>query len=303
MSDNARGQLKDLSKELVRAGEKARRRGKPRDWHRLRTTSRRLRGALVAHAEVLDPARQPRLATRAKKITKLPTGVRDLDVALDNLEVLRALAAGKAQRRAVREMRRRLSRKRDRLDRKLRKRLRRDQPTQELASTLKKALRRQAVPARPGNGVVDVLVVPSRDVRERWAAVADWQDDAAVHALRVAVKKYRGALAALPGLTREQRAALETLQRVQDLLGQHHDWSMLALRLDRRRRKLANRGARHRELVGYEALLARARQEQKARYDGYRGELHVPLGLLVEAITPLEARAQPFRAGAPTARA
>jgi hypothetical protein len=82
---------------------------------------------------------------------------------------------------------------------------------------------------------------------------------------------------------------VDTLQRVQAILGEHHDWSELARRLDDRRRKLANKGARHRTLVGYEALLGRARQEQRARHEVYRAELHDRLSALLTA-EPARAR-------------
>src|SRR5688572_1219676 len=140
--------LEAIARELVRAGKKARRRGKPKDWHRLRTTARRLRGALAAFATTLDPALQPKLDRRAKKITKLPAKVRDLDVALGNLQLLRGEARTRGERRAAKEMVRRLSGKRDRRERALRKRLARKRPVHRLAVRLKKALRHPAVPGR-----------------------------------------------------------------------------------------------------------------------------------------------------------
>jgi CHAD domain-containing protein len=272
--------------ELVRAGKKARRRGKPRDWHRLRTTSRRLRGALTAHADVLDPASRPKLDQRAKQITKLPAKVRDLDVALANLVVLRCLADRRRERRAAREMRERLERKRARSDRKLKKHLERERPVRALATSLRRALRHDGPHPAERQGGEGALGACARVVIERRARIGDWDDDEGLHALRVAVKKYRAALAALAetgGRARDHRATLEGLQRVLTVLGEHHDWSELSRRLDQRRLALAHRGARHRELVGYEALLARARQQQKARHDRYRAELHDELLLLVTA--------------------
>jgi CHAD domain-containing protein len=289
MSTEAGRQLGTIAKELIRAGKKARRRGKPKDWHRLRTTSRRMRGALTAFAGALDPALQPQLARRAKKITKLPGKVRDLDVALGNLHLLRSAAETRGERRATKEMLRRLRRKRDRQERRLRRKLNRKRPVQRLATRLKKALRHPPAAARPDDST-DALAATTHTVLERLVEIGGWDDDEKLHALRVAVKQHRGALSAWvdahPGHVREHRAALDTLQKVQAVLGEHHDWSELARVLDDRRRKLANDGAHHRELVGYEALLARARQEQKARYEIYRGEPHERLAALLSAEPP-----------------
>jgi CHAD domain-containing protein len=295
MSMEAGRQLKTIAKELVRAGKKARRRGKPKDWHKLRTTSRRMRGALAAFAPALDPAVHPRLARVAKQITKLPGEVRDLDVAIANLRFLREGAPTPVERRAADEMLQRVSRERDRRERKVRRKLERKKPAQRLRARLKKALRHP--PPGPVGEDSQVLVETSRVAQERLLGIGGWEDDQKAHALRVAVKKHRGALGAWveahPGHVREHRGALDTLQKVQSILGEHHDWSELSGRLDDRRRKLANDGARHKELVGYEALLGRARLEQKARYDSYRAGLHDRLSALLteERAVPPRARA------------
>jgi CHAD domain-containing protein len=293
--------LEGLARELVRAGKKARRRGKPKDWHRLRTTSRRLRGALTAFAAALDPELQPKLARRAKKITKLPAKVRDLDVAVSNLQLLRGQTDARGERKAAREMVRRLRHKRDDNERALRKRLARKRPVHRLAVRLHKALRHPATPDPGADRSIGPLGRAGRVVLERHAGIVGWEDGDKLHALRVAVKQYRGALAAWvdahPGHAREHRTALEALQKAQTVLGEHHDWSELARRLDIRRLALANDGARHRDLVGYEGLLARARREQKARFDAYQSQFHEHLPALVshEAAALAGARASGLR--------
>jgi CHAD domain-containing protein len=292
MGAEAARQLEAIARELVKAGKKARRRGKARDWHRLRTTSRRMRGALDAFPAALDPALQPRLARRAKKITRLPGDVRDLDVALGYLRLLRDAAQTRGERRSAREMLRRLHRERDRQERRLRRKLARKRPAQRLTRQLKKALRHPPPPA-PVTEDAGARAETTRVVLERMAEIGGWEEDEKLHALRVAVKKHRAALTAWveahPGHLRQHRPILEALQKAQGILGEHHDWSELAGRLDQRRRKLSNHGARHRELVGYEALLGRARQEQRARYESYRTELHERLSTLLTA-EPARAR-------------
>lgn len=286
MSTEAGRQLQEIARELVKAGKKARRRGRPKDWHRVRTTSRRLRGALTAHADLLDPALRPKLARRAKQITKLPARVRDLDVALENLKGLRAQASESAERRAAKALRRRLERKRNRRERVLRKRLSRERPVRALAKSLRKALAHPGGAGRRRDGGLWALAAGARAVLEARTRVGEWDDPEKLHVLRVAVKKYRGALAAwaaVPGRARDHRAALVELQAVLTLLGEHHDWSELSRRLDQRRLTLAHDGARHRDLVGYEALLVRARKEQRSRHDAYRARFHDRLPDLVTA--------------------
>lgn len=289
--------LEVLVDELGRADQKARKRGRPEDWHKLRTTSRRLRGALIAHAPGLDVHLHAWLARRAKKITKLPTEVRDLDVALENLGELRARAESKPERRAARELMRRLEEKRRRSARRTRRRLERDEPVAALASVLRKAIRRRS-------GATDPALAPAPEsleacaavVLERHGAVRGWQDDVKLHDLRVAVKKYRGALAALVdvGPARpEQQAALEVLQRVQQVLGEHHDWSELSRRLAKRARKIGQsrkRSGRRKdgerslaEKAAHLALRARARHEQRERYELYARELAGQLPEVVRA--------------------
>jgi CHAD domain-containing protein len=277
MSAQVARQLEDLSRQLERAGKKAERRGKRKDWHRLRTTSRRLRGALTAFAGALDPSLRPRLAKRAKQITKLPAKVRDLDVALRNLALLADRAGSRAEGRALADMTRHLERQRDRKDRKARRKLRRGRPVRTLARQVREALQPGA--ARQGFPAGGALEACAREVLDRRAEVGGWSDEAALHALRVAAKKYRGTLSAWAEAHRREddhRSSLASLGALLDTLGEHHDWSELAHRLDRRRQE-ANPGAQ----AGYRALLGRVRQEQKAWHQDYLARFHDRLPALV----------------------
>jgi CHAD domain-containing protein len=273
MKDDA-DHLEALIDDLTRAEKKARRRGKPEDWHRLRTTSRRLRGALIAYREAFDDQSRDQLghwlARRAKRITKLPTKVRDLDVAMDNLAVLEAAAATSDVRRALKDLRRRLEKKRDRRGRALQQRLAREQPVAALTTVLRKTVRRRAAAGRltPAAAALDGCAATVLAARAR---IRRWNDDQAMHQLRVAVKKYRGALMALgSGQARpEAAAALEELQRAQQVLGEHHDWSELVRRL--RARQAAHQG---KQAAAYRALVVRAEQEQRQRFERYRAEVH-----------------------------
>jgi CHAD domain-containing protein len=263
-----KGPLRELLKDLTRAAKKARKRGRPEDWHRLRTTSRHLRGALIAHADGLDPEEHRRVSREAKQITKLPTKVRDLDVALENLQSLRAGARSDAERLAARRGARAIGKKREKDARQARRRLDRKRPVAKLSRHLKKmgVSRGQAGPTRAA------LESCAEEVLRRRSALRGWDHVDEVHRLRVAVKKYRSALMA----TNQHHPALGDLQRVQQVLGEHHDWSELAGRL-------AKLGSKKRHGAGYRTLAARARQEQRIRYELYQHDLDERLPRLVSA--------------------
>jgi CHAD domain-containing protein len=253
--------LRALLEDVSRAERKARRRGGAEDWHRLRTTSRHLRGALIAHADGLDDRQQARAVREARRITRLPARVRDLDVAIENLEALRAQARSDDEREAARRAVRRLERKRKAAARKARHRLRRDRPVARLKRRLGKLSDASAPSGPPRRG----LEACAEEVLRRRAELAGWDQAREVHRLRVAVKKYRSALMAIS----PHHPALDGLQRVQQVLGEHHDWSELADRLAGKKR------------VGYQALAARARQEQRIRYEQYQHHLDERLPRLV----------------------
>jgi len=277
-------QIAELGRELARAEKRASRRGRAEDWHRLRTTSRRLRGALLVHGEALGGELFARAARRAKRITKLPTEVRDLDVALENLAALVEASRGR-ERRAARKLLSALEHKRDRRAQNLARRLRRDRPARSLARKLRRGARR---PAHPETPPALTLERCAQGVLAARAGVQGWRDEQALHALRVAVKKYRGALMAVGEGSEERLAALQTAQQ---LLGEHHDWSVLAGRL--RKREQAARGRKARS--AYRRLLARAEEEQRARFARYCAEVDDRLSSLIGARAPSRVRAAPLR--------
>ena len=75
----ARQQLEKLLDDLQTIERRAQRRDDPEDWHKLRTTSRRVRGALQVFETLFPAAARPTLARKAKAITRRPGEVRDLE--------------------------------------------------------------------------------------------------------------------------------------------------------------------------------------------------------------------------------
>jgi CHAD domain-containing protein len=230
------------------------------------------------------------ISRKAKRITKLPTKVRDLDVAVENLAALGRTARSAGERRAADDLGRRLEKERDRRSRKLRRRLRRDQPAAALAAVLRKALRRRAAPLDDVAAVAPRLLEGcARAVEDRRAEVGGWRDEKELHRLRVALKKYRGVLSAYSALQQHPQhdEVLALLKEAQQVLGEHHDWSELGRRLRDRAAELAakaDQGPRRRALLaGYLALHARVEQEQRGLYDTYRRRLHDRIPALVHA--------------------
>jgi CHAD domain-containing protein len=154
-----------------------------------------------------------------------------------------------------------------------------------LSSALRKALRRRQASAGQDR-VASAAAMKScaQAVMAARTLPRGWQDEQALHDLRVAVKKYRGALMALAEAqpTAARTEALAALQEVQHVLGEHHDWSELARRLHLREEALARDLPR---AAAYRALRARAEKEQKLRFDRYL-ELHERLPALVTAHRP-----------------
>lgn len=286
MRGTAARQITTIASALERTARKAQRRGKRKDWHRLRTTSRQLRGALTAFSGSFDRSAQPRLARQAKRLTKLAAPVRDLDVALTNLARLADGARAAEEREAACDMAKYLSRQRDRRDCELRRKLRHEHPVEALARKVRKAVRRGEPPGASASPARAALDPCAREVLARRGDLGGWEDGEALHELRVALKKYRGALTAwsetqAPAPDREAR--LERLKELLDVLGEHHDWSELARRLERRLQALTEAGASPRPLTGYRKLRVRARREQRRRHRDYLIRFHERLPALVSS--------------------
>lgn len=192
--------------------------------HRARVASRRLREALPVAGDGLSWRRARRLARR---VTRALGPVREMDVALETLEVLArrgaATPAATAVLRAALEARR-AARRREMLEALKPRRL--------------EKLRRALTTARDGGVVRDRSAartalahrVARRAERLRRAiteAGAVYVPER-LHAVRVAAKKLRYALELERELTRSRATArIRRLEAVQDLLGRLHDLEVL----------------------------------------------------------------------------
>jgi CHAD domain-containing protein len=221
-----RQRLAALSRALPGAGK-----GDVHAVHQARVATRRLREALplIAHGRAGKS-----LTKSVRRLTRALGPVRELDVALMNLDQLRA--SGDVPHDAVARLRQLIADERQRfgsemvrsiarcnlpkLQKKAVDAVRRDVPTRgavrdprRLAATMDRAARR-ATALRAAMENAAGIYLPDR-----------------LHAVRIAVKKLRYTLEIARDLSGSRATArIRTLKRVQDLLGRMHDLEMLIAR-------------------------------------------------------------------------
>jgi len=205
-------------------------RGDVQAVHQARVATRRIREALplVAHGRTGKS-----LKKSLRQVTRALGPVRELDVALINLDQLRDTAG--ISEAAIVRLRQLIADERQRLG---------AQMMRQLSQYDLRKLEKKAVDA----AVRQPAVFGPRDPRRAAAAMARAArraealraaiDSAAgiylpdrLHEVRIAVKKLRYALEIAQDLSRSRATArIRTLKRVQDLLGRMHDFEMLIAR-------------------------------------------------------------------------
>jgi CHAD domain-containing protein len=210
--DAKRGRVvfEKLERDLLKLAAKLR----PQNVHGFRTGTRRLQILLVELA--LHPARrEKKLLKSLGRIRKRAGKVRDLDV---QLTALRSFKSPGEPRRKTQLMNQ-LIEMRDRQEKKLRKALDKDTVTD-----LRKQLKRAARDLDPGQ-TRDPLAIAS-DILGTINARGVPIDAALLHQYRIRTKRARYAAEfALP--SPESQRFIAGIKRVQDALGDWHDWLTL----------------------------------------------------------------------------
>ena len=206
--------------------------------HQARVATRRLREALPL---IASGARGRKLARAVKKITRALGPVRELDVALINLDELEA--AGDVPRLAIARLRQVIGQERRLLHTAMRRRLERTDldklRKRAVAAARKHKPDASAAPA--GRGRVrdpERLAAAEERAARRGTTLRATMDNAAgiylpdrLHEVRIAVKKLRYAMELSRELSGSRAmAALRTLKQAQDLLGRMHDLEILIAR-------------------------------------------------------------------------
>jgi CHAD domain-containing protein len=221
--DNARSRalIQKLDRSLAKADEKL----APERVHLIRTTSRRLEALLETLGDKSD-RKQRKLQKRLKLLRRGAGAVRDVDV---QIAALRSLKIGREQERKARLMQALTEQRGER--------------EQELAKTLadkdvqkvQKALRRWSDEIGSAEPAVPQDSTGKRDYNDVAATLRMFATLARrvrsltpdnLHAYRTRCKRMRY-VAEMEGSRPETRRVVEPLKRIQDAVGDWHDWLTL----------------------------------------------------------------------------
>jgi CHAD domain-containing protein len=279
-----RQRLSALSRTLPGA-----RKGDVHAVHQARVATRRIREALP----LVAPGKSGKSLTKSvRRLTRALGRVRELDVALLNLDQLRN--SGDVPLAAVARLRQLVTEERQRLGMEMVRRLQQ----YNLAKLQKKAVEAaRHGPVRTGTGdpAHRVAAAMARAAR-RAVALRAAMDNAAgiylpdrLHEVRIAVKKLRYALEIARDLSRSRAAArIRTLKRVQDLLGRMHDLEML---ISRTRAIQGRAGAANLKLSGdLDRLVRRLENECRRLHVRYMNERKA-LRAICDYVTAREGKA------------
>ena len=207
----------------------------PEGVHQARVGIRRVRSDLRTFGPLLDKATVRPLRRELGWLAGELGEVRDLDVLLARLSQDVADLDG-ADRLAAREVLAAFGEQRQRAFEHLRAALR----TSRCANLLEETLRTVTLPPfasrkarRPARKIVPRLVrSPLRELRREAKGLGDPPDDAALHTVRIRVKRARYATElAAPLVGKRARKTARELGRLQDVLGDHNDACVALVRL------------------------------------------------------------------------
>jgi CHAD domain-containing protein len=211
--DSKRSQLvfEKLEQDLIKLSSKPR----AKEVHRFRTDTRRLQTLLSELSPKLD-RNQKKLLKLLSRIRKRAGKVRDLDV---QLTALRALKASQEPCRKTQLVNRLIELRREQ-EKKLRK-----EADAETARELKKRLKRASKSFSP-EASRDPLAV-ARGMLERIDRHEESFNEAVLHQYRILSKRARYA-AEFAGKSADAAQFIEGLKRLQDAIGDWHDWLALS---------------------------------------------------------------------------
>jgi CHAD domain-containing protein len=235
--------------------------------HQARVATRRLRGALPVLRTSVDARVLEQIRRQVRRMTRVLGPVRELDVALAHLDELAGRRLVSA--RAIARVRQAISRERVE-----RRRLMLTAITPEAVDRLRARLGTVTsgpIAPRDDRTIAEADAEVDRRARGLRAAIAHagalYLPDR-LHAVRVAAKKLRYAMEVDRALRRSHvTARIQQLKRLQDLLGEMHDFEMLIARARQLQADLSAREATlGAELATLVAALERDCRERHAVY-------------------------------------
>jgi CHAD domain-containing protein len=277
-----RQRLAALSRTLPGA-----RKGDVHAVHQARVATRRIREALplIAHGRAGKS-----LKKSVRKLTRALGPVRELDVALMNLDQLQS--SSEVPETAIVRLRQLVTEERQRLGAEMVRRI----SQYNLAKLHRRAVEAASRGTPAGSGTRDprrAAVAMARAARRAVALRAAIENAGGIylpdrlHDVRIAVKKLRYALEIARDLSGSRATArIQTLKRVQDLLGRMHDLEMLIART----RAIQSDGAPNLKLSGdLDRLVRRLENECRRLHVRYMNERKVLRGIC-DYVTAREAR-------------
>ncbi len=208
--------------------------------HKARVACRRLRTALQAGRRGLIPRKRARRwLRRLRRLARVLSPVRDVDVQLQTLGAHMDRLRGTPHQSGVERLALRLRQQRERLQQPMLQGVARFRKRKTLAEMITWAHEKRARKSPPGrrgglSARVGKRIARRLDqVLEQSSSLRDPEDQQGHHALRVAVKRLRYTMEIWqPALDGHIGAALDTCHRLQELLGTIHDCDILGVRLD-----------------------------------------------------------------------
>jgi CHAD domain-containing protein len=202
-------ELRKLAKKLDRSSV-----------HKVRTYSRRVE-ALLGELDPEPKRNEKKLLKQLAQFRKKAGRVRDLDVQMSNLRGLRITSEAGQKAQLQRELAQERGKRAKKLERSLDK-----EKVRELRRRLKKAAADFEFPARP-----QPLTLTLHKLSELEPSQGPLTEKT-LHQYRIAGKRARY-LAEFAGKDPEAQRLVEHLKRMQDVIGDWHDWLKLAERAER----------------------------------------------------------------------
>jgi len=255
-------------------------------WHGLRTASRRLRGVLDVFVVVLPITKRAKIRKLARRVTKLPAKVRDLDVALELLSAAATTATDQYEERAIEELRTSFEKQRNRRVRKAQREIVQEQPTEHLVKLLSASVPCDKTPKQSAAKLQANLEARLKSGRHKVLIAMERADDGnveAAHELRLAVKRLRNTMLALLEQSSTKSSPLRFLKQVQDTLGAHHDYGILEQHAQHRAKKLLAEGHSKRS-KGCKSLATHMRLVKDKEWCAFEGKQRQRLHTLVAVV-------------------
>ena len=260
-----RRSLTRLGRTLARAGRRTRKRGDEEAVHDVRVAVRRLTSALSVWRDWLRDRPRGKAVRRLRRLRREIGPTREFEVHVRALEAMAGepsfvlkMAIGDLLASLEPELRRARRDAADACERRIPRIVRKVRRAAKAGPT-----------ARDGAEAVRLARIAARS-RQAIAGALGSDDDAELHAVRIAVKKWRYALEAEEHATEVPAGALaSSLRSVQKVLGAVHDHATLSARLATETERLREQGQTT-QAAALSAAIAKLGAERRRGIDGFQ---------------------------------